>query len=103
MEYINFAKDEPSLFCFLFMCANAFEEIKRYSQNIELYEKSGFVRFKKTKTENKGFVYLEKIENLENRVKVSLKNLSNSVDQNDETVFYIKYEDLINEINYIDV
>ena len=63
MEYINFAKDEPSLFCFLFMCANAFEEIKRYSQNIELYEKSGFVRFKKTKTENKGFVYLEKIEN----------------------------------------
>ena len=46
---------------------------------------------------------LEKIENLENRVKVSLKNLSNSVDQNDETVFYIKYEDLINEINYIDV
>ena len=47
--------------------------------------------------------YLEKIENLKNRVKVSLKNLSNSVDQNDETVFYIKYEDLINEINYIDV
>ena len=46
---------------------------------------------------------LEKIENLKNRVKVSLKNLSNSVDQNDETVFYIKYEDLINEINYIDV
>ena len=42
--------------------------------------------------------YLEKIENLKNRVKVSLKNLSNSVDQNDETVFYIKYEDLINEI-----
>lgn len=47
--------------------------------------------------------YLEKIGNLKNRVKVSLKNLSNSVDQNDETVFYIKYEDLINEINYIDV
>ena len=47
--------------------------------------------------------YLEKIENLENRVKASLKNLSNSVDQNDETVFYIKYEDLINEINYIDL
>ena len=47
--------------------------------------------------------YLEKIENLKKRVKVSLKNLSNSVDQNDETVFYIKYEDLINEINYIDV
>ena len=63
MEYIHFAKDEPSLFCFLFMCANAFKEIKRYSQNIELYEKSGFVRFKKAKTENKGFVYLEKIEN----------------------------------------
>lgn len=42
MEYINFAKDEPSLFCFLFMCANAFEEIKRYSQNIELYEKVRF-------------------------------------------------------------
>lgn len=48
-------------------------------------------------------IYLEKIGNLKNRVKVSLKNLSNSVDQNDETVFYIKYEDLINEINYIDV
>ena len=47
--------------------------------------------------------YLKKIGNLKNRVKVSLKNLSNSVDQNDETVFYIKYEDLINEINYIDV
>ena len=69
MEYINFAKDEPSLFCFLFMCANAFEEIKRYSQNIELYEKSGFVRFKKTKTENKGFVYLEKIENRTENIK----------------------------------
>ena len=26
-------------------------------------KKSGFVRFKKTKTENKGFVYVEKIEN----------------------------------------
>lgn len=47
--------------------------------------------------------YLEKIGNLKKRVKVSLKNLSNSVDQNNETVFYIKYEDLINEINYIDV
>ena len=69
MEYINFDKDEPSLFCFLFMCANAFEEIKRYSQNIELYEKSGFVRFKKTKTENKGFVYLEKIENRTENIK----------------------------------
>ena len=67
MEYINFAKDEPTLFCFLFMCA--FEEIKRYSQNIELYEKSGFVRFKKTKTENKGFVYLEKIENRTENIK----------------------------------
>lgn len=69
MEYINFAKDEPSIFCFLFMCANAFEEIKRYSQNIELYEKSGFARFKKTKTENKGFVYLEKIENRTENIK----------------------------------
>ncbi len=29
MEYIHFAKDEPKLFCFLFMRANAFEEIKR--------------------------------------------------------------------------
>ncbi|CCZ42740.1 unknown [Clostridium sp. CAG:122] len=69
MEYIHFAKDELSLFCFLFMCANEFKEIKRYSQNIELYEKSGFVRFKKTKTENKGFVYLEKIENRTENIK----------------------------------
>ena len=60
MEYIHFAKDEPSLFCFLFMCANVYEEIKRYSQNIELYEKVRFCEIKKTKTENKGFVYLEK-------------------------------------------
>lgn len=51
------------------MCANAFEEIKRYSQNIELYERSGFVRFKKTKTENKGSVYLEKIENRTENIK----------------------------------
>lgn len=29
MEYIYFAKKEPKLFCFLFMRANAFEEIKR--------------------------------------------------------------------------
>ena len=29
IEYINFAKNEPQLFCFLFMRANAFAEIKR--------------------------------------------------------------------------
>lgn len=29
IEYIHFAKNEPKLFCFLFMRANAFEEIKR--------------------------------------------------------------------------
>ena len=29
MEYIDFAKREPKLFCFLFMRANAFAEIKR--------------------------------------------------------------------------
>lgn len=29
MEYIHFAKSEPKLFCFLFMRANAFAEIKR--------------------------------------------------------------------------
>lgn len=29
MSYIRFAKDEPHLFCFLFMRANAFSEIKR--------------------------------------------------------------------------
>ena len=29
MEYIHFAKDEPYLFCFLFMCANEYEEIVR--------------------------------------------------------------------------
>lgn len=29
MEYIDFAKREPKLFCFLFMRANAFSEIKR--------------------------------------------------------------------------
>lgn len=29
IEYIYFAKNEPKLFCFLFMRANAFEEIKR--------------------------------------------------------------------------
>lgn len=42
MEYIHFAKDEPYLLCFLFVCANEYEEIKRYSQNIELYEKVRF-------------------------------------------------------------
>ena len=55
------------------------------------------------KDKNGVIIYVGKAKNLKNRVKVSLKNLSNSVDQNDETVFYIKYEDLINEINYIDV
>ncbi len=29
LEYIHFAKKEPNLFCFLFMRANAFSEIKR--------------------------------------------------------------------------
>ena len=29
IEYIYFAKNEPNLFCFLFMRANAFSEIKR--------------------------------------------------------------------------
>ena len=29
MEYIRFAKDEPRLFCFLFMRTNAFSEIRR--------------------------------------------------------------------------
>lgn len=29
MNYINFAKKEPRLFCFLFMRANAFSEIRR--------------------------------------------------------------------------
>lgn len=29
IEYIYFAKNEPQLFCFLFMRANAFEEIKQ--------------------------------------------------------------------------
>ena len=29
ISYIRFAKDEPHLFCFLFMRANAFSEIKR--------------------------------------------------------------------------
>lgn len=29
MNYIDFAKNEPRLFCFLFMRANAFSEIKR--------------------------------------------------------------------------
>lgn len=29
MEYIHFVKSEPKLFCFLFMRANAFAEIKR--------------------------------------------------------------------------
>ena len=32
----------------------------RCPQNIRLYEKLGFTRFKETKTENNGFVYLEK-------------------------------------------
>ena len=32
----------------------------RCPQNIKLYEKLGFVRFKEIKTENNGFIYLEK-------------------------------------------
>ena len=32
----------------------------RCPQNIRLYEKLGYVRFKETRTENNGFVYLEK-------------------------------------------
>lgn len=32
----------------------------RCPQNIRLYERLGFVRFKETRTENNGFVYLEK-------------------------------------------
>lgn len=32
----------------------------RCPQNIMLYERLGYVRFKETKTENNGFIYLEK-------------------------------------------
>lgn len=32
----------------------------RCPQNIRLYERLGYVRLKETKTENNGFVYLEK-------------------------------------------
>ncbi len=34
----------------------------RCPQNIRLYERLGYVRFKEIKTENNGFVYLEKTE-----------------------------------------
>ncbi|WP_312495684.1 GNAT family N-acetyltransferase [Anaerosporobacter sp.] len=33
----------------------------RCPQNISLYESLGYVRYKETKTENNGFVYLEKV------------------------------------------
>lgn len=35
----------------------------RCPQNIRLYERLGYVRFKETRTENNGFVYLEKFQN----------------------------------------
>ena len=88
MEYINFAKDEPSLFCFLFMCANAFEEIKRYSQNIELYEKSGFVRFKKTKTKMNITVYLGAFEGNDPALADEVKKLGTWIGERGHSLIY---------------
>lgn len=53
----------------MIQCLEKMNAAKRYEinasircpQNIGLYEKLGYIRFKETKTENNGFVYLEKV------------------------------------------
>lgn len=46
--------------------------------------------------------YSNQIENLEEKVKILLKNITNSIEQESKEVFIVKYSDIINELNYVD-
>lgn len=46
--------------------------------------------------------YLNKIENMEEKVKILLQNIKNSIEQENKEVFIVKYSDIINELNYVD-
>lgn len=46
--------------------------------------------------------YSNKIENMEEKVKILLQNIKNSIEQENKEVFIVKYSDIINELNYVD-
>ena len=46
--------------------------------------------------------YANQIENLEEKVKILLKNITNSIEQESKEVFIVKYSNIINELNYVD-
>lgn len=46
--------------------------------------------------------YSNQIENLEEKVKILLKNITNSIEQESKEVFIVKYSNIINELNYVD-
>lgn len=46
--------------------------------------------------------YSNQIENLEEKVKILLKNITNSIEQKSKEVFIVKYSNIINELNYVD-
>lgn len=45
--------------------------------------------------------YLNQIDNADDKVKILLKNLISSTEQKNEDVFFIKYMDTVNELNYM--
>ncbi|MBP3502327.1 MAG: hypothetical protein J6K42_02460 [Clostridia bacterium] len=44
--------------------------------------------------------YLQSVDNVQNKDKILLKNLLYSLEQKDKKIFFIKYSDIINELNY---
>ena len=47
--------------------------------------------------------YLQSIDNVENKVIIIFKNLQDSTDKKDKTVFFVKYADALNELNYLSI
>ena len=45
--------------------------------------------------------YANQIENLEEKVKILLQNITNSIEQENKEVFIVKYSGIVNELNYV--
>lgn len=45
--------------------------------------------------------YLQSIDNIQDKDKILFKNLLYSLEQKDKKIFFIKYSDIINELNYL--
>ena len=45
--------------------------------------------------------YSNQIENLEEKVKILLQNITNSIEQENKEVFIVKYSGIVNELNYV--